>query len=239
MTLTVASFNCGNDDPERTPGDLDLIGADVYCLEETGDRHEAIDAWCDRRNFEQVPFRRGAGDTPILFDPVIVTLSSFTHHQVMGQNTLVGAMGAGPTTVHPKFVTHATFGDNKTGRTVNVLNTHVIASWTRRDLPGPEKELRRSLGSKHIDVLVDAIASLDAAVVVCGDFNAQKSFPLMKPLVDAIDLGDTQPTAGARVIDFVGVRGEDILRVQREVVTGTSSDHHAIVAHLTLRASSG
>lgn len=236
MTLTVASFNCGNDKPERTPGDLDLIGADIYSLTETGDRHEVLDAWCIKRGFEQVPFVRGSGDTPILFDPLSVSLLSFTHRAVMDKDTFVGRGGAGPTTIHPKFVTHATFRDNKTGRTVNVLNTHLIASWTRDDLPKAERDLRRSLGRRHIGVLVSAVAPLRDVVVVCGDFNAQKGFPPMRPLVDTIDLGDTGPTAGARVIDFVGVRGADLIRVQRQVVTGTSSDHHAVVAYLTLRS---
>lgn len=234
MTLAIATFNCGNAPASRTGDDLDRIGADLYALQETGDRHPALDSWGKERGFEQVPFDHGAGDTPILFSPRKVHLIDCSAYPVMDRDIEVGPEGAGPTVIHVKYVTHARFRDRESGSVVNVLNNHVVASWTRNDLSHHEEQARRALGKDHISVLVSHLNRLRATSVVTGDFNAEKTFALMKPLADAVDLGSTEPTEGNRVIDFVGVRGKRVTHVQRQVIKGTSSDHNPVVARLHL-----
>lgn len=235
MTTDVASFNCGNAKADRTPDDLSRIKAHIYGLQETFDRKKQIAAWCKENGFRDVPFEKGWGDTPILYDPRKVKLVNFDAYPVTEHDTNVGPKGAGPTVIHVKYVTHARFRDLETHRLLNVLNTHVVASWTRNDLGAQEERLRRELGDKHIALLVRRVNLLRAATACTGDFNAEKDFAGMRPLAKVVDLGHTGPTAKKRTIDFVGTKGETLIKVQREVIMGTSSDHRPVKARLTLR----
>lgn len=251
MTV-VASFNCGNAAPAATPADLDILaavfeqepgviafraeGAAILGLCETGDRHKVITGWCRRTGFAEVPFEHGAGDTPILYDPRRVALIGFTHYPVMDRETWVGPEGSGPSRIHVKYVTHAWFRDLETGRLIHVLNTHLLASWTRNNLPSDEEKARRDLAARHIAVLTAAIRPLRGVVVVTGDYNGPKEHPIMAPLAALVDLGNAGPTLGNKTVDFAGVRAPVgvLITVTRRVEKRTSSDHDAVVVVIVM-----
>lgn len=225
MITTITQFNCGNAKPERTYDDLTTVKSDYMCLDETWDRKAVIKQWLKDNGFDEVPLADGWGDTPILFDPRKKHLLGFESHVVNPEPVYVGSAGNGPATIHPKFVVVGHFRDKDTGWRENTISTHVLASWTRHDLPPKEEKRRRELGEHHIEVLADVVRRLGNAYV-CLDANAPKDFPGMKPLRDVIDLGNTGG------IDHVGVKARNLTRVRRTEITNTSSDHPAIRARI-------
>lgn len=240
MTTTFATFNGGNAPEARTPGDLHLIGADITGVQEAHDRQKAIAHWCRVNGQASVPFTHGLGDTPILYSIDVAHLLSFDSTVVNPHPVDVSppdgpAQGNGPSVIHPKYVTHAKFWLRNERRLVHVLNTHLLASWTRHDLPPAEERARRALAELHVKTILEVAARLHGTVVLLGDFNGTLDEPLLHRLITegGFEFGKTGPTEGGRTIDLVGVRGKHVTKTRRIVIDGTSSDHKPVKARLT------
>lgn len=237
--LKVASFNLGNAKPVKvTADDLDMLvdlGVDLIDPQEAFDRADVIAAWLKRHRWRDVPFEHGRGDTPQLYNPKRLELLGHREHVVNDRPVHVGDKGAGPSTIHPKYVTDARFVDLETDVRLRSLNTHPLASWTRHDLPDAEQRARRALAALHFRVVAEAVRQAHTPLVVLGmDGNGPRTADLMRPVVKLLDLGRTGPTAHGAPIDFVGVKGAQ--RTRRRTLDGTTSDHKPVVATIKGKA---
>ena len=217
--MKVATYNLGDGPDAAKVADLDKIAAhdaDVICLQEAGDRQDVLRRWAKSRDW-QVWFgsesMEGASSVPILHR--ITVGGKFSRLAV--DSMWVGP-GAGPDVSKPKVVNGV-----RAGR-VAVLNTHFIASATRKDAEARRRHYRR-----QVAVLADMSRNRirrDQCLVVAGDFNAEPDFELLDPL-RALGLRQrvNGPTLGNRCVDLVwthGLRAPDSI-----VIRGLSSNHDA------------
>ena len=223
--LRVASWNIGN----GTGGDLVTIArtADVICLQEASDRDAMINAFT-LANPDWILFRSdapGAHAVPILVNTTTAGLVMEVTAPLAVPRRFVGR-GAGPRFSKPKVITHVEL-DNGT----HVLNTHMIASATRRRryLGRIAWLARRRHYRDHIAAIVALADTLDGPVTLCGDFNAEVDFDLIQPLL-GFDGWTAEGTHGRRAIDHVLHLPDRGLTVTGPTeVIDTASDHAAVV----------
>lgn len=100
----------------------------------------------------------------------------------------VGGAGAGPAFAKPKVITVLVVEHRETGEVVEHLNTHMLPSAERGNLPEREKAARREHYAKHAGRLAAAVRRARRrghGVVVTMDANAARLSPLIEPLRDA------------------------------------------------------
>jgi hypothetical protein len=242
---SIAQFNCGNASADRTPADLSRINSDgrtpvdFLDLNESFDREKQIARWAHVAGYDKVPFQQGFGDTPIWFHVDRARLLDFDSHVVNPHPIYVGGKGNGPSTIHPKFVTHAKFWLVHERRVLHLLHNHLLASWTRGDLPPEEQRKRRDLAELHVQTILGVVDQIKhdsphVTIAATGDFNGEVHEKIMQPLTEVFNFGHTGPTEGGRTIDLVGVAGDHVKAVGWTVVQGTSSDHNAVRASVLL-----
>lgn len=115
------------------------------------------------------------GGTPILWRSDKFTFLGRDWIQVAPE-TYVGDRGAGPRTMHPKYVVRLRLKDNLTGRTIWILNNHFVPTVQSSD-GGRNSNVRRTrLYARHMDgllAIIDKIRTEEGGglVFVTGDFN--------------------------------------------------------------------
>jgi endonuclease/exonuclease/phosphatase (EEP) superfamily protein YafD len=210
---------------------------------------------------EYVPDGATPGSTPILYRWDKFSIVG-TGTQQVSQDTYVGPKGAGPSTLHAKYINYVELRDRATGRLVYVLNNHAVPS-VQALSGGPNLQLakRLDLYREHmagLTSLVTQFKATGATVVVTGDFNVsyRKDRVVRSPMFPYAtfnqvglhssyqDLGE--PVLGthvlasgsnARLIDYVGYTPQPgVQAVSQQVLTGYHSDHRPLV--VTLRLSS-
>ncbi len=226
--LAVTTWNIGAG-PGKT-ADLDALAeaSQVICCQEGGDRQPLLTGWAKRTGWSLFAGTTGGGPkVPILTAPGVRVVDARTVIAV--GKFRVGDPGAGPAWLQRKAINVVTLAVDG-GDELHVINTHMVASVTRSKLPNAW--LRRRHYRRHMVALCRLIDSLDGPLVVCGDFNAERGFDLLAPLLDRVDLVPSGPTHGGRRIDLIGIR--DLERDDDAVTRETSSDHRAVTATLTL-----
>lgn len=234
--IRVATWNIG--DGKGKVRDLHNIArdADVIALQEAGDRGKELAAFLVRHPFwamyrpNDAP---GQASLPFLYRRLLFeVVGSYAEPAVEARN--VGPNGAGPSTTKPKWVTRLHLVHKETGRTLHVLNTHMIPSVTRTNLPAAELDARRKHYADHVDALDAVIAARAGVVVVCADLNAPKGFDLLAPLMADLEGWSTAATHGQRAIDHVLYRLGPAISNSGHRVVKTTSDHNAVIATFTL-----
>lgn len=155
--------------------------------------------------------------------------------------TWVGAVGAGPTWAKPKVINVAVLRHRATGEIVEHLNTHMIPSAGRGNLPPKEKAARRrhyADQAARVVRLVHRAKRRGHGVVLTMDANASRMSELVKPFRDAGLRGwTTSGTHGDRGIDHVlTLQGNDVVGAPARVLSLIGFDHRGVSRPLYSRA---
>lgn len=221
MTPTrVASWNMGSRKDAEVLFGLNKLrarGAHVIGLQEAGDRHGLIEAFCGDNGWgvyygADVP---GAASVPILWNPKIAHQVARGTRQVTPP-TYVGRLGAGPSTMKAKVWNFMRFQDAPV-----VINGHIV--------PSVYLPRRRRIARLQIEALADMAerrGERGVQVVGIGDFNMRVRSRLTRPLRQVGMVQRThKPTHGRRLIDHVWTLD---CRGSVEVVP-MPSDHRAVL----------
>jgi endonuclease/exonuclease/phosphatase (EEP) superfamily protein YafD len=206
-----------------------------------------------------MPVAAVPGGQPILFRRDKYALLGSGMRKVT-EDTYVGAKGAGPSTIHSKWIIWVSLRDLTTGRQIYVLNNHFVPTVQAGDGGTNNMTRRLDIYRKNMEGLVALIQELQAStgglVFVTGDFNVNYRGDIVAkapifPYVSLGSIGVTSsyqqvkvPTTGThvlpsgfdkRLIDYVFSLGKrsvtaDDLRILR----GLSSDHRPLVSDFTL-----
>lgn len=236
--FTAGSLNLGHASTSRVVADLGNLarhGATVLGLQEAGDREDALRQFVRQRpswRLYRPPAPVGAPSVPIAYDSASWTRArARTLLAVVGM--WVGAVGAGPTRAKPRVLNIVVLRHRKHRQRVKFINTHLLASITRTNLPAREEAARARNAREHLRVLLRVVARTRLPLVLMGDFNAPTGHSILEPLARAGLRGwSTEGTHGKRPIDHVLSQGLQRLDTQ---VLPTSSDHDAVLATLALR----
>ena len=259
IQVRVASYNAASFvDHDRAAGDVARLAteADIIGLQEMSSlqRRNAVKARlldCSSCPFEgYMPAQAVPGGTPILYRWSRFRLEGSGTVQV-SEDTYVGAVGAGPSTLRAKYLNWVKLRERATGRTIYVVNNHAVPSVQGRDgLPNQEMEERLELYRKHMQGLTALIRQFRAdgsLVVVTGDLNVNfrpdrrdrhPLFPYSRlggvgVRASYVPLGEPAlgtHGSGGRLIDYVAASNPKrlVARSQR-ILTGYSSDHRPVV----------
>jgi hypothetical protein len=153
----------------------------------------------------------------------------------------VGAVGAGPTWSKAKIVNVLILRHRETREIVEHLNTHMIPSAGRHNLPERERRARRHHYADHAARIVKRVRHAEKrghGVVLTMDANAGRLSDLVKPFREAGLIGwTTGETMHGQGIDHV-------LNVSRGLVVGAPArviplhgfDHRGVVRALYVKA---
>ncbi len=239
--MSTATYNLGDGPDHRKVTDLLTLadmGADVIGLQEAGDRGAVLFKFLTKHprwGLFSDPHTPGSSSVPILYRlDRFALVKAEAVIAVPAMN--VGPDGAGPSRAKAKVVNRVHLTHTETGRTVHVLNTHMLPSVTRKDLSEFETATRRAHYAQHIAALAATVNARDGVVFVTGDFNAPPTFDLLQPLKDARLVGWSETgTHGTRPIDHVLSREAAVLTGVRQELLDLSSDHRAVVNYHTLQ----
>lgn len=194
------------------------------------------------------PFVPGGKAVPVAWDASVWKLRRARTILAVAR-AWVGAVGAGPTWAKPKVITVVVLEHRETGHVIEHLNTHMIPSADRENLPAREKAARRRHYRKHAERLARAVhraVRRGHGVVVTLDANATRNSELIEPLRAAGLRGwTTHGTKGARGIDHVLTLGQSAERgdpapllvgAPAEVITLRGFDHRGVIRPLYVKA---
>lgn len=153
----------------------------------------------------------------------------------------VGAIGAGPTWAKPKVIAVVVLRHRETREVVELLNTHMIPSADRDNLPEREQRARRRHYERHarrLARLVRRAVKRGHGVVVTLDANAARLSELVEPLRAADLVGWTvHGTKGARGIDHVlTVANGRLVGAPAHVLSLRGFDHRGVIRDLYVKA---
>jgi endonuclease/exonuclease/phosphatase (EEP) superfamily protein YafD len=268
--LRVVTYNVSADvRVKRTVADLRSIIAnqapDVIALQEMSSwkRRQAV-----RKHFVDcegclydtyMPIAAVPGGQPILFRRDKYTLLGSGMRQVT-EVTYVGSRGAGPSTIHAKWITWVRLQDLATGRRAYVLNNHFVPTVQARD-GGTNRFTRRlEIYRKNMAGLVAMIQEFQATtgglVFVAGDFNVNYRGDVVKQAsifpyasLGAINVISSYqsvrvPDTGThvlpsgfdkRLIDYVfTMTKRNVSTDDLQILFGLSSDHRPLVSDFTI-----
>ncbi len=175
--------------------------------------------------------------------------------------TFVGDRGAGPSTMHAKYVVRVRLLDNLTGRTIWILNNHFVPTVQRSE--GGRNDMRRRvrLYARHmagLQAVVDRIRGEEGGglVFVTGDFNVnyRNDKDVQDPIFPYAAMGARrlrssyytlgEPATGThvldngfdkRLIDYVTFRpSRRVIPTGQRIVTGMNSDHRPLIVDLKI-----
>jgi len=203
-----------------------------------------------------IPVPAVPGGQPILWRSDKFTFLGRDWIQVAPE-TFVGDRGAGPATMHAKYVVRVRLKDNLTGRTIWILNTHFVPTVQGPD-GGRNKNVRRArLYARHmagLQAVIDRIHSEEGGglVFVTGDFNVnfRNDKVAQDPIFPYAALGTRgfrssyyqvgEPGTGThvlsngfdmRLIDYVNFKPtRRVIATGQRIVTGMNSDHRPLIA---------
>lgn len=264
-TVRIATFNTAATSTTRQGfrdvRDLLAQGPDIVALQEMSswERRERVrkrlldcasclwDGW--------IPVPAVPGGQPILWRSDKFTFLGRDWIEV-APDTYVGARGAGPSTMHAKYVVRVRLLDNLTGRTVWILNTHFVPTVQGSD--GGRNDLRRrtDLYARHMAGLqgvIDRVRNAEGGglVFVTGDFNVnyRNDRTAQDPIFPYVALGTRglrssyaqlgEPATGThvldngfdkRLIDYVFYKqNRRVTATAQRIVTGMTSDHRPLI----------
>ncbi len=235
-------------------------GVDVIAMQEMGarTRRNAVRAQlvdCESCEFRAyMPDGAGPAEVPFLFRASAFELVS-KGTEMVSDATFVGADGAGPSTIGPKYLTYVQLRHQASGQDIYVINNHAVAS-IQGPTGGPNysNPERLQLFRKHMDglaAMVERFRATGAAVFAVGDFNVNyrrdavvqaKLFPYYRmkqvgafasyQFLGAPDRGTHVNSTGindTRLIDqVIAVEHPAIAPVEQTILQGYSSDHRPL-----------
>ena len=155
-------------------------GVDVIAMQEMGarTRRNAVRAQlvdCESCEFRAyMPDGAGPAEVPFLFRASAFELVS-KGTEMVSDATFVGAGGAGPSTIGPKYLTYVQLRHQASGQDIYVINNHAVASIQGPDGgPNYNNPERLQLFRQHMDglaAMVERFRATGAAVFTVGDFN--------------------------------------------------------------------
>lgn len=235
-------------------------GVDVIAMQEMGarTRRNAVRAQlvdCESCEFRAyMPDGAGPGEVPFLFRASAFELVS-KGTEMVSDATYVGADGAGPSTIGPKYLTYVQLRHLASGQDIYVINNHAVASVQGPDGgPNYSNPDRLELFRKHMDglgAMVDRFRATGAAVFAVGDFNVNyrrdavvqaRLFPYYRmkqvgmfasyKFLGSPDRGTHWSGTGTndtRLIDQVAASEHPAIEpLEQEILTGYSSDHRPV-----------
>ena len=170
--------------------------------------------------------------------------------------TFVGQRGAGPATMHAKYVVRLRLKDNATGRTIWILNNHFVPTVQGPNGGRNENRRRIRLYARHMDGLravIDRIHAQEGGglVFVTGDFNVnyRNDKRTQDPIFPYDGLGERalrssyyklgEPATGThtlsngfdkRLIDYVSYKPtRRVIATGQRIMRGFNSDHRPLV----------
>ena len=235
-------------------------GVDVIGMQEMGarTRRNAVRAQlvdCESCEFQAyMPDGLGPGEVPFLFRSSVFELVS-KGTEMVSDSMFVGASGAGPSTIGPKYLTYVQLRHRATGQDIYVINNHAVASIQGPDGgPNYNNPERLQLFRKHMDglaAMIERFRATGAAVFAVGDFNVNyrrdavvqaKIFPYYRmkqvgvfasyKFLGSPDRGTHSTGTGTndtRLIDQVASSEHPaIAPLEQEILSGYSSDHRPV-----------
>ena len=270
-TVRIATFNTAATSSTRQGfndvKDLLAAGPDIVALQEMSswERRERVRkrlldcADCTWDGYIPVPAVQGG--QPVLWRSDKFTMLGRDWIEVAPE-TFVGDRGAGPATMHAKYVVRVRLLDNRTGRRIWILNNHFVPTVEGSDGSRNDNYRRTRLYARHmagLQALVDKIRAEEGGglVFVTGDFNVnyRKDKIAQDPIFPYAALGTRalhssyyklgEPATGThvldngfdkRLIDYVHFkRTRRVTAVTQQVVRGMNSDHRPLIVDFNVR----
>ena len=269
-SLRIVTYNVSADvRVKRTVGDLKSIIAnqapDVISLQEMSSwkRRQAVRQHfvdCEGCLYDTyMPAAAVPGGQPILFRRDKYSLLG-TGMRKVTEDTFVGDKGAGPSTIHAKWITWVWLRDLGTGRPLYVLNNHFVPTVQAGDGGTNNMTRRLAIYRQNMQGLVALIQELQASsaglVFVTGDFNVNYRGDMVAqatifPYASLGAIGVTSsyqnvevPETGThvldngfdkRLIDYVFNLGKRSVSADAlQILMGLSSDHRPLVTDFTV-----
>jgi endonuclease/exonuclease/phosphatase (EEP) superfamily protein YafD len=201
------------------------------------------------------------GETPILYRTDRFDLVESGSVKVTDP-TYVGKAGAGPSTINAKYVNWVRLRDERTGRTVYVLNNHTVPSVQGKS-GGPNKRAGKRLDiyRKHMGGLQDLVRGISenrwGLVFVTGDLNVnyRRDRALKPGLFPYTRLGNVglqasyqairEPKTGThrlkngndkRLIDYVYFLPRKSIEAKKQrILMGYASDHRPLQVEFSVK----
>lgn len=268
--LRIVTYNVSADvRVKRTVADLTSIitnqAPDVISLQE-------MSSWKRRQKVRQhfvdcegclydtfMPVAAVPGGQPILFRRDKYSLLGSGMRKVT-EDTYVGSKGAGPSTIHAKWITWVRLRDLATGRQVYVINNHFVPTVQAKNGGTNRNKRRVAIYRKNMEGLVALIQEIRTTtggmIFVTGDFNVNYRGDVVAkspafPYVALGSIGVTSsyqdvvvPATGThvlssgfdkRLIDYVfTLRKRSVSANALQILMGLSSDHRPLVTDYTL-----
>lgn len=264
-TVRIATFNTAAMSSTRQGfndvKDLLAAGTDIVALQEMSSwaRRERVRIRlldCDRCKWDGwIPVPAVQGGQPILWRSDKFTFLGRDWIEVAPE-TFVGDRGAGPATMHAKYVVRVRLRDNLTGRTIWILNNHFVPTVEGSDGRRNSNVRRTRLYARHMTGLLGVIDRIHAEeggglVFVTGDFNVnyRKDKIAQDPIFPYAALGTRalrssfyklgEPATGThvlangfdkRLIDYVHFKPtRRVIGMGQRIVRGMNSDHRPLI----------
>ena len=265
-TVRIASFNTAATNSTRQGfndvKDLLNAGTDIVALQEMSSwaRRERVRTRlldCDACAWDGwIPVPAVQGGQPILWRSDKFTFLGRDWIEVAPE-TFVGDRGAGPATMHAKYVVRLRLLDKATGRTIWILNNHFVPTVQDSDGARNTNVRRTRLYARHMSGLLGVIDKIYAKeggglVFVTGDFNVNYRKDKIKqdPIFPYAALGTRafrssyyklgEPATGThvldngfdkRLIDYVNFKPtRRVIAMSQRIVRGMNSDHRPLIA---------
>ncbi|MEZ0579223.1 endonuclease/exonuclease/phosphatase family protein [Nocardioides sp. MH1] len=264
-TVRIATFNTAAMSTTRQGfndvKDLLAQGPDIVALQEMSSwqrrekvRKRLLDcATCQWDGWMPVPAVQGG--QPILWRSDKFTFLGRDWIE-LAPETFVGSRGAGPSTMHAKYVVRVRLLDNLTGRTIWILNNHFVPTVQGGDGGRNANRRRTRLYALHmanLQAVVDKVRTEEGGglVFLTGDFNVNYRKDKIKqdPIFPYAALGTRQlrasyyklgePATGThvlpngfdeRLIDYVLYKPtRRVIATGQRIVTGLHSDHRPLI----------
>lgn len=183
----------------------------------------------------------GAAAVPILYDAKVWRLRRGRSVVAVGR-MFVGAAGAGPSWAKARVANVVVVEHRDTGEIVEHLNTHMLPSAERSNIPDAEKARRRRNYRLHVEKLARMVKRAERrghGVLVTCDANATRTSSLLDPLRDVglrgFTVVDTHDTG--RGIDHVlTLEGGLLVGAPAQVKFLQGFDHRLVVRQLYVKA---
>ncbi len=175
--------------------------------------------------------------------------------------TFVGERGAGPATMHAKYVVRLRLRDNVTGRTIWILNTHFVPTVEGSSGRRNDNWRRTRLYARHmagLQAVIDRIKAEEGGglVFVTGDFNVnyRKDKSAQDPIFPYAALGTRalrssyfalgEPATGThvldngfdkRLIDYINFKQtRRVTATGQRIMSGLNSDHRPLIVDFSI-----
>lgn len=269
-TVRIATFNtAAMSSTRRAFSDVKNLlaaGPDIVALQEMSSwkRRERVRTRlldCDTCTWDGwIPVPAVPGGQPILWRSDKFTFLGRDWLEVAPE-TFVGDRGAGPATMHAKYVVRLRLRDDVTGRTLWILNNHFVPTVEGSDGGRNDNRRRTRLYARHmagLQAIIDKIHAEEGSgqVFVTGDFNVsyRKDKVAQDPIFPYAALATRrmhssyyklgEPATGThvldngfdkRLIDYVHFKpSRKVIVTGQNIVRGLNSDHRPLIVEFKI-----